>query len=101
MSAVGNDPEIERIRKRHPDIPQDPLPFDAPETTPKIKPRRQKSAASVRFAKCPKCLADRPIGVIRGADGGEVFRDHNKVIGKGRRMPCPGSGQLAPEETTR
>ena len=91
------DPEVERIRKRHPDIPQDPLPFDTPEPVAKGKRwRSAKSAASVRFASCPKCLANREIGVVRTGDGTEVFRAHNKVIGKGRRMPCPGSGQVAP-----
>jgi len=95
--AQSNDRDLERIKARHPDIPQDPLPVDWPDAIPKRRPwRAPKAAASVRFATCPKCLANREIGVIRLPDGAEVFRDHNKVIGKGVRVQCPGSGHDAP-----
>lgn len=93
----ANNDDIERIRRRHPDIPQDPLPLDVPDQPAQmVSETRARPAKSVRFAACPKCLADREFGVIRRPDGVEVFRDHNKTIGKGRRMPCPGSGTIAP-----
>lgn len=96
------DPAYERIKRRHPDIPQDPLPLELPTQPTAVKrdENRRKSAPSVRYADCPKCLADKPTGVIRGADGSEIFRAHNKTLGKGRRVPCPGSGQIAPPAKT-
>jgi hypothetical protein len=94
------DPKAyEQIKARHSDIPQDPLPIELPEqpvpvaTTSESKPR---PAKSVRFASCPKCLTDKEIAVVRSADGSEVFRDHNKTIGKNVRVRCPGSGTTAP-----
>jgi len=61
---------------------------------PVHKPR---PAKALRYAKCPKCLADKDIAVIRMSDGRHVFRDHTKTLGKGARVPCPGSGTVAPE----
>jgi hypothetical protein len=95
------DKDYERIKRRHDDIPQDPLPIEVPEQPARqMNESKRRPAVSIRFASCPKCLADREFGVIRAADGTEVFRDHNKVVGKGRRMPCPGSGMVAPAVKT-
>jgi hypothetical protein len=95
-----DDKTYELIKARHPDIPQDPLPLDMPEQPaldrPAVSESKPRPAKSVRFATCPKCLADKEIGVVRSADGSEVFRDHNKTIGKGVRVLCPGSGTTAP-----
>jgi len=95
------DPKsYEQIKRRHDDIPQDPLPLDLPKQPAPVRPvsteSKPRPAKSVRFASCPKCLAHREFGVIRAADGSEVFRDHNKTIGKGVRVRCPGSGTPAP-----
>lgn len=95
------DAAYNAIKRRHPDIPQDPLPLEVEPSSPVSKDEsKPRPAASVRFAKCPKCLADKETGVIRRPDGAEVFRDHNKTLGKGRRIPCPGSGLPAPEVKT-
>lgn len=100
MPAPTGDPVYDRIKARHNDIPQDPLPLDVPEPVA-VKPdtveSKPRPARSVRFAMCPKCRADKETGVIRRPDGSEVFRDHNKTIGKGVRIPCPGSGLEAPK----
>lgn len=96
-----SDRDYNLIKKRHADIPQDPLPLEIPDSpAPAMTEPKARPAKSVRFASCPKCLADREFGVVRGPDGTEVFRDHNKVIGKGRRVPCPGSGTVAPAVKT-
>jgi hypothetical protein len=96
------DPAYRAIKKRHPDIPQDPLPFVfdlAPDrSTSNNEPtRRRRGPASIRKALCPKCRKDEPTGVIRAPDGSEVFRDHNKVMRNGLRIPCAGSGTVAPD----
>lgn len=98
-----DDKAYELIKRRHPDIPQEPLPLDLPEQLARHdgeQPDKPRPAKSIRFASCPKCLASREFGVIRAADGTEVFRDHNKTIGKGVRMLCPGSGTTAPAVRT-
>lgn len=96
------DARYQQIKRRHDDIPQDPLPIVVPDSPPAQQTEsKRRPSPSIRFASCPKCLADREFGVIRAADGTEVFRDHNKTLGKGRRIPCPGSGQIAPAVKTR
>lgn len=97
------DKAYNAIKKRHPDIPQDPLPLElSAEAVGFIGEARTKRRGprSVRWEKCPKCLNDKAIGVIRLANGDEVFRDHNKVLHSGKRIPCSNSGGLAPESVT-
>jgi len=93
-----SDPAYNAIKKRHPDIPQDPLPLELPDQPAPAQrsENRRRATPSIRFANCPKCLADKETGVIKGPGNTEVFRDHNKTLGKGRRVPCPGSGTVAP-----
>lgn len=83
------------VRRRHPDIPQDPLPVDL-ETSTAGEPTKQRGVKSVRYAECPDCTKDKPTGVVRNDDGSEVFRPHNKVLTTGRRIRCSGSGKEAP-----
>lgn len=93
------DAAYNAIKRRHSNIPQDPL-FEVVETvSTQRNETRQKSPRSVRFAQCADCRADRPTGVVRTASGDEVFRDHNKVLHGGARIPCSGSGKVAPEES--
>lgn len=90
------DAAYNAIKRRHNAIPQEPLfEWDAPDAEQKGE-AKQRPPRSVRFAVCPYCLADKPTGVIRTADAGEVFRDHNKVLNSGLRIPCHGSGKVAP-----
>lgn len=84
------------VRRRHPHIEQDPLPLDLPQRPGGAEPTKGKGPASVRFAPCPQCHADKPVGVVRLPDGSEVFREHNKVLARGRRIRCSGSGEVAP-----
>lgn len=94
------DAAYNAIKRRHDNIPQEPLPLDVAEATDNSQRKgesRQKSPRSVRFVQCADCRADRPTGVIRTASGSEVFRDHNKVLHGGARIPCSGSGKVAPE----
>lgn len=100
-TVKGNDAAYNAIKKRHPDIPQDPLPLEMPAVaggSVRDPERKQPGPKSIRFATCPKCLADRLTGVIRLGDGTQVFRGHNMVMHSGRRTPCPGSGQVAPPD---
>lgn len=99
--------DLARIHARNSDLPpaSDPL-FDLPvDTGNKGSDVRKRTVASIRFAICPDHLApllDRGTGVIRVTGVGgmtEVFRPHNKVIGSGRRIPCAGSGRIAPPPT--
>lgn len=90
------DAAYNAIKRRHNAIPQEPL-FDlvAPAAQPQPE-AKQRPPRSIRFTHCPYCLADKPTGVIRTADAGEVFRDHNKTLNSGLRIPCHGSGKVAP-----
>lgn len=88
------DPHAD-VKRRHPDIPQDPLPFELPSSS-SGEPAKARAKASVRYAKCPRCTKEKPTGVVRADDGSEVFRDHNKVLASGRRIRCNGSGEVAP-----
>jgi hypothetical protein len=94
-----NDPAYKAIKQRHPDIPQDPLPFDvtaeAPESSDESTKKRP-GPKRIRLADCPHCRSDNPVSVIRAPDGREVFRDHNRVMRSGLRLPCNGSGKAAP-----
>lgn len=83
------------VKRRHPDIPQDPLPVEV-EPERAGEPVSHKGRKSVRYAMCPYCLKDKPTGVVRNEDGDEVFRAHNKVLSTGRRIRCSGSGKEAP-----
>lgn len=93
--------DYERIRRRHPHIEQDPL-FEMPADAGSQQ-EKQKSIKSIRTAECPQCcgpnLSNKKIGVIRGALGSEIFRDHDKFTVGGRRIPCLGSGTEAPPRT--
>lgn len=86
------------VRRRHPSIPQDPLPLKLPDASGRAaEPTRGTgSRPSVRFTMCPHCVKDKPTGVVREDDGSEVFRAHNKVLTTGRRIRCSGSGKEAP-----
>jgi hypothetical protein len=92
------DPVYRAIKKRHPNIPQDPLPLELPDqpTSANEPTRKARGPVRVREAMCPKCRNDNATAVIRTPDGAEVFRDHNKVMRGGLRIPCAGSGELAP-----
>lgn len=95
-----SDADMARIRARHSDIPQDPLPDVAwPEPTGGAKGERRayRGTPSTRFARCPKHVApgDGLTGVIPGPGGIEVFRAHTKRVGS-RTIPCSGSGSAAP-----
>jgi hypothetical protein len=94
------DAAYNAIKRRHNDIPQDPLPLGELEVvnTKRKSGSKQRSPRSIRFVKCPKCLADKATGVIKLADGSEVFRDHNKVLNSGMRIQCSGSGKVAPDD---
>ena len=97
------DAAYNAIKRRHNNIPQETLPLEVTETAPAGKAKtgaKQRGPRSIRFAKCPLCLADKPTGVIQSADGSEVFRDHNKVLNSGMRLQCSGSGRVAPEESS-
>jgi len=94
-----NDPAYKAIKQRHPDIPQDPLPFDVTAdalVSSGESTKKQRSPARIRVATCPHCSNDNPTAVIRLADGSEVFRTHNRVMRSGLRLPCNGSGEPAP-----
>lgn len=93
--------DLERIRRRHPNIPQDPL-FEMPEDTSSgnIDGEKTRKIKSTRTAFCPHCCgpnqSNEKIGVIRVSTTREVFRDHDKFTVNGRRIPCLGSGTDAP-----
>lgn len=92
------DAAYNAIKRRHANIPQEPLPLEVAETalTPQRKTgAKQRGPRSIRFVKCPYCLANKPTGVVKTADGSEVFRDHNKVLNSGTRIQCRGSGKAA------
>lgn len=97
MSPISKG-ERARIANRHNDIPQDPLPgLDEPGQTTGGGSAVSRSQKSVRFAKCPHHVSvDRLTGLVIAAKGQLVFRDHNKTIGK-HVVPCPGSGEPAPQ----
>ena len=93
------DSAYNAIKRRHNNIPQETLPLELVETPVTSKRKtggKQRGPRSIRFAKCPHCLADKPTGVVQMADGSEVFRDHNKVLNSGMRLQCAGSGKVAP-----
>lgn len=93
------DAAYNAIKRRHDNIPQETLPIEVAEVAPNSKRKtesKQRGPRSVRFVKCPHCLADKATGVIQLADGSEVFRDHNKVLNSGMRIQCSGSGKVAP-----
>lgn len=93
------DDPFAAVRRRHPNIPQDPLPIEVTEEARAAEPTR--STPSVRQAVCPFCFKpDKTTGVIRLDDGTEVFREHNKVLTTGRRIRCGGSGQVAPKRSS-
>lgn len=89
------DPFAE-IKRRHSDIPQDTLPLDFDDLRRTGERPKRKTAKAVRFATCPDCRATKPIGVVLGVDGAEVFCEHAKVLASRRRIRCSGSGTPAP-----
>lgn len=96
--------DLNRIRKRHPEIPQEPLPgFDTPTpTTGGGKAvKRNRSPKSVEFARCPHHVPGHGAqggltGLIR-AGNHLIFRDHYKRIGN-TTVLCPGSGTTPTSE---
>lgn len=94
------DAAYNAIKRRHNNIPQETLPIDyvEPAATSKQKTgAKQRGPRSIRWEKCPNCMATRATGVIKLADGAEVFRDHYKTLNSGSRLLCSGSGKVAPE----
>lgn len=89
---------IDAIRERHPDIPQDTLPFDLPAMGGGSKDQR--TIKSHGQAICPWHTDrgdDQTTGLIRAGNGGLVFREHFHRIGR-TSVRCPGSGQPAPSD---
>jgi hypothetical protein len=85
--------DIEALRARHNDIPQDALPLDLPDMGGGAKDQRV--VKSYAQAICPWHTDrgdDQTTGLIRAGNGGLVFREHTKRIGK-TTVRCPGSGQ--------
>lgn len=95
------DAAYNAIKRRHANIPQETLPLEDLQTPVSSKAKtggKQRGPRSIRFVKCPFCLANKPTGVVRLTDGSEVFRDHNKVLNSGTRIQCRGSGKVAGDE---
>jgi hypothetical protein len=95
------DAAYNAIKRRHANIPQETLPLEALENPVPSKRKtegKQRAPRSIRFVKCPFCLAAKATGVIKLADGSEVFRDHNKVLNSGTRIQCRGSGRVAGDD---
>lgn len=90
----------DRIARRHPNIPQDPL-FEMPRGSAGTKrdDTSRGKAKSIRQAKCSHCCgpqgSNKRISVIRSADL-EIFKVHDKFTIGGRRIRCNGSGMEAP-----
>src|SRR5690349_17658830 len=91
MSERITQAELNRIAKRHKDIPQDGL-FDLPATGGGTKPK-VKRPRSLAFAPCPECHApgNRLTGLIAKAQDVLMFRDHTRRVGR-VSLPCSGSG---------
>lgn len=60
---------------------------------PQPKPQRPKSAPSVAFGKCPKCIAHDRVGMVRTTTH-LIWREHRFTTWAGIKMTCPAS--LAP-----
>lgn len=86
--------EVERISRRHADIPQDALPVEDVERIEPTKASKSKSPRSVKWKKCPRHTPSgkkQLTGLVMVDGETLVFRDHTKTIGR-HTVPCPGSG---------
>lgn len=90
--------DLEAVRKRHADIPQDPLPIEgldlAELAAEPVEVRKE--PRSERWAKCPHHEPDKRAkrqltGLYQVGPDEWVFREHTKRIGK-LTLTCPGSG---------
>lgn len=78
------------VRRRHPDIPQDPLPLDWPEPAKPGKRRNPRPAKATRYVICPSCTAQKV--AIEGTGKGQRIRWHWKTLRHGIKVQCPASG---------
>lgn len=86
---------MREIRKRHSDIPQDGL-FEMAESDQQSAEPTKRTAKpkTVGTKACPQCMNGK-VGIIKVWNDTHyiyVLRDHDRVLRKGHRFRCPGSG---------
>lgn len=85
------------MRRRHDDIPQDPLPIAGlPPAIPKAPASTRRPTVRVfEYRSCPRCSNDK-VAIVAGDGTVRVYRRHTRTYPvTGRRETCPASGTPA------